>query len=101
MRSFVGVPRTSAVQQRKLLVGQVDQLPANPQGKFSRTRSMVRIASFILPLRIVQYGKQADNVQVGPGFLSQAAAILQDARPMRHAVIAVQGESVFGEDCPD
>jgi len=86
------------VQDRKVLVAQVDQGPAQGLGKLGRPLTMSGVASVVFPAAVVQEGEQLDDQRCGGRMLGDAQAVLADSLPVRDAMDAVQVEdkSLFG-----
>jgi|GEM_PF-3969274 len=54
MGSLMGMPRTGLFEKVKLVIGQVEQTVTKRSGKLGGTGAMIRIRSFVDPLRVMK-----------------------------------------------
>ncbi len=98
MSSLMGVARAGSMQQPEVFVGQLEQLASQRGGEFGSPRTVLWVRAFIHAFGVVKHGKQRHDLDLGTGDRAESPAVLQDPRPMRHAMNAVKRQRVLRED---
>jgi len=79
------------VEQLEVAVGQFEQSPSQRGGEFSSPGPLIGVRAVVFALRIVKDRKQRHDIELRAGGRVQTPAVLQNPRPMRHAVCASSG----------
>ena len=95
MSPFVGVSLAGAVQKPEFVVVQIERGSANFCGKLRGPSAMLRIGDFVDSPRVMKYGEQLYDFDVGSGFFRELEAVFKHPRPVRNAVIPAERQSVF------
>ena len=100
-REPIGVEPAGLLEQRETPVVGMDQGAAEAPGQLAAPEPVPRIAILVHPARIVEQGKERDDLGIGAESFGQEAAVLVHAAPMQDTVHPAVGEAVALEDLGD
>jgi len=98
IRVAVGVEPTGFEQQFESGVVQVHQAAAERMGKLTTPQPVPVISVFVDATRVMEEGKELDDLKICPVALCDPKAILEDSRPVDHAVITTHRKGIAIED---